>query len=106
MSPPLRPACRLQSEHRPARVDVAAPLRRPNGIGDITSATRLLAAFAEESDAVGVFVNNTVMIEDVAVLRPGPRLPAAKTDCLDRVLVLHHPGHLVQAVDVLLDVVI
>jgi len=53
---------------------------------------------------VGVRVIDGEVVEDVAELRPRPHLPPAQADRLDRVLVLHRPGDLVQVVDVLLDV--
>ena len=46
------------------------------------------------------------MIEDMAKLFAGPHLPAAVTARLDRRFILHGPGHLVEAVNVLLDDVI
>ncbi len=47
-----------------------------------------------------------MVVEDVAELGPGADLPAADADGFHRRFVAHHPGRLVQAVNVLLDVVI
>src|SRR5205807_7038766 len=54
----------------------------------------------------GVLEDHGEVVEDVAELRAGAHLPAAGAAGPQGVLVLHGPGHLVQAVDVLLDDVV
>src|SRR5262249_11398393 len=72
--------------------------------GHVVGAVGLLAAHAEALDAVAVLVGDGHVVVDVAELRAGAHLAAARAVAARRVLVAHHPGHLVQAVHVLLDV--
>ena len=75
-------------------------------IGHIVGTAVLLPAVAEALHAAGIFVHDAVMIEDIAELRRGAHLAAAEADCPDRVFVSHRPCHLVEAMDVLLDIVV
>ena len=75
-----------------------------NMIGHVHGAAVLLPAAAERFDAVGVFVDDGHVVEDVPVLRGRAGLPTARAAAGDRVLVAHRPSRLIEAVDVLLDV--
>src|SRR5579875_1754863 len=85
-------------------LNVASPLGTHNVIGNIRGTADLLTASAEQLHAVFVFVNYTMVIENVPIERIRAYLPAAAADGADRIRVLHGPSHLVEAVDVLLDV--
>src|SRR5262249_19808477 len=78
--------------------------RAHHEIGDVVGAVGLLAAHAKALDAVGKFVGDRHVVVNVAELTARADLAAARAVTAFRVLVAHHPAHLVQAVDVLLDV--
>ena len=65
-----------------------------------------LAADAETLGPAGELISDGVVIVNVAALRAGAHLPASHAHGADGVLVLQGPRHLVEAVDVLLDVVV
>ena len=73
-------------------------------IRDINRASAHLPALGEQLDAVGIFVNDREMIEDVAPLLFDANLPTAQPSGPHGGLVFHGPGGFVQAVNVLLDV--
>src|SRR5262249_384045 len=73
-------------------------------VANVALAILLLPATAEDPGAIGVLVDDAVVVEDVAVLRGGPHLPAAQADGLGRAPVLQRPGSHVEHVNVLLDV--
>src|SRR5207249_3590759 len=56
--------------------DIARALGAEHVIGDVVGAAVLLPASTEALDAIGVFVRHRVMIENVAIFRPGAHLPA------------------------------
>src|SRR5262249_14176274 len=104
-------AGRLPVAPRPGAPDrvphhVAGAPGAPHVVVDVVVAVVLLAAEAEQLDAALVLEDHGVVVEDVAALRLGAHLAAAHAAGPDGVLVLHGPGHLVQAVDVLLDDVV
>src|ERR1043166_9054605 len=69
----------------------------------ITSASGLLPAIVKAARAVGVVIHHRKMVEDIPEFRGGPHLSAAKRNAFYRRFVLHNPGHLINAVDSLLD---
>src|SRR3954469_24945283 len=75
-------------------------------IGIIAKTLFLLATGMKTAHTVRVFIDDRKMIEDVAVFRCRPDLPAAQSHALHRRLVLHHPSHFVNAMHRLLDNVI
>ena len=84
--------------------DVDPPFAAVDVVGHVVGAPLHVAAAAEGFDAVGVLVDDREMIVDVAVLRVGALLPAAGAAGADGGHVLHRPRHLIERVDVLLDV--
>ena len=86
--------------------EVRSSLGADDVVADVHLAAVHLPAIGIDLRAVGVFEDDGVMIVDVAELLAGAHLPAADADGTHRRLVVHHPGALVEAVDVLLDDVI
>src|SRR5207244_7199446 len=100
------PVHRLDGGPRPVGIDVTDALGAHNVVADIRDAAVLLAAAAKQFSAVGIFINDEMVIENLAIGGIGPHLTAADAAGFDRVLVTHHPSHLVEDVNVLLDVMI
>src|SRR5512135_1066760 len=77
------------------------PLGAGDMLGDVVLAAVDLAAHAQDVDALGIFVVDREVVEDVAVGRAGADLAAAHADGADRVGVERPVDH-VEVVDVLL----
>src|SRR5262249_52730826 len=71
-------------------------------IGHVLCATVLLPTVGKTLHALGVFEDNGVMVKDVAVLRLDANLPTPRTSGSNRILVLHCPCHLFEAVHMFL----
>src|SRR5262249_41619885 len=78
--------------------------RAQDGGADVIAAAGLLPAGAEHLGSVVVLVHDAEVVVDVAKLRAGTLLPAARAVTADRVAVAQEPGTEVEEVDVLLDV--
>ena len=85
------------------RHQIGCPLAADNMIGDVLRAAGHLATVGVQADAIGVFVDDGEVVEDLALLFAAD-LAAADARSPHGRLVVHDPGRLVQAVDVLLDV--
>src|SRR5580704_3526713 len=95
---------RLDLAHAPVG-NVEGPFSADRVLRDRIPVARHLPALAEHARAVGIFIFNGVMVEDLPVLLIGPNLAAAHAPALHGVVLLD-PVSDVEIVDVLLDDVI
>src|SRR6266850_4425007 len=72
--------------------------------GDVIDAAGLLPAVRVQFYTIGIFINNRVMVVNVAKLGARSNLASAETDSAYRILILHDPGANIEHVHMLLDV--
>ena len=85
---------------------VARPLRAQEDVGDLIGTPSLTAAVGEEPHAVGIFVDHAVVIVDLPDGGLDADLPSAGSPGPLGGPVFQGPRRLVEAVDVLLDVMV
>src|SRR5262249_10229857 len=86
--------------------DLRGALGAPDPVRRLRLGPVLLPARVEQLHAALVLEDDRVVVEDVTELLAGSALPAAQADALDRRLVLHAQGHVVDALAGLLDDVV